>query len=435
MIGRRAALAFAVVAASCTATTVTSVPPGSPVAVPSVGAGGAATARRAIAELCVSPDLGEPELVSPGDLPSQIQDLIVQVEAARGLSFVTPPAAEAITDEEMDRKLEESFATYYPEDLYDRRTVAWRTIGVIPHDADLLEAYRAYLTGQVIGFYDPQTGELVYLGEGEDLGLAERMVLSHELTHALDDQRFDLKRLDRLAARCADERFTAALGLVEGSAQHSSTQVIINDPDLDLSELADVVASAGDAQEALRAVPPFVQALQAWPYVTGQAFVDAIARDGGTAAVDAAMRTPPVSTEQVIHPEKYPADVPVRVDVADLAGALGRGWGDLDAMEVGELWLKEMLDLRLPPIASANAAAGWDGGVYRAFTDGQDVVVVLQTAWDSDADAQDFVVAMSDWTGAAAGSHVSVTFADGGVRSVFAADESSLAAARAALPA
>ena len=55
----------------------------------------------------------------------------------------------------MDRRLEESFQAYYPKDLYDRRTFAWRTIGVIPTDADLHEAYRSFLTGEVVGFYDP----------------------------------------------------------------------------------------------------------------------------------------------------------------------------------------------------------------------------------------------------------------------------------------
>jgi hypothetical protein len=286
---RRPLLGIALLAVACTTASESASTPGTPIAIPTVGSGGAVTAKQAIADLCVAPDLGDPEQVTADALPAQMQDLIGEVEAVRDLTFLRPPAAEAISDAEMDRKLEASFDTYYPEDLYRRRTVAWRTIGVIPADADLHEVYRSYLTGQVIGFYDPQTGELVYLGEGDDLGLDERLVLAHELTHAIDDQHFDLKRLDGLAARCADERFTAALGLVEGNAQHVATQVILEDPNLDLAELGEVIASAGEAQEALRDVPPFVQTLQAWPYTTGQVFVDTIAADGGTSAVDDAM--------------------------------------------------------------------------------------------------------------------------------------------------
>jgi len=413
---------------------VTSGPPHSPVPVPSVAPHGAATAAEAIAALCVPPDIGHPEQVTPGPLAPQIADVVHQVEVARGLRFLHQPAVDQISDAEMDRKLKESFDTYYPRELYDRRTVAWRTIGVIPPDADLRRAYKAFLTGQVIGFYDPETGELVYLGEGNDLSLSERVVLSHELTHALDDQHFDLKRLDTIQAKCADERFSAALGLVEGNAQHVSTQVVLSEPNLDPAEVADLNSQAAEAQAALRDVPPFVVALEYFSYTAGQAFVDALVQDGGIAAVDAAMRHLPVSTEQILHPEDYPSHRPTPVDVPDLTAVLGKGWGDLDAMTIGEEWLNEMLDLRLTPVLSANAAAGWDGGVYRAWTDGTDVVVVLQTAWDSDAEAQQFVEAMADWTAAEGNQPVAVRFAQGGVRIVFATSQATLKAAEAGLP-
>src|SRR5204862_679931 len=90
-----------------------------------------------------------------------------------------------------------------------------------------------FLAGQVVGFYDPDTGRLVYQRSGA-LGLEERFVLAHELTHAIDDQHFDLSRLDGLARSCADEASSAALGAVEGSAQYFATQVIARNPSTDL---------------------------------------------------------------------------------------------------------------------------------------------------------------------------------------------------------
>jgi hypothetical protein len=168
--------------------------------------------------------------------------------------------------------------------------------------------------------------------------------------------------------------------------------------------------------------------------VTGTTFVDTLAREGGTAAIDRALTRPPVSTEQVIHPERFPADVPTPVDVPDLSGALGAGWGDLDAMTVGELWLATMLDLRLPPITSANAAAGWDGGVYRAWTDGEDVVVVLQTAWDAEADAEEFLDAMNGWITESELPYAEASAAGDEVRVVFATSPDLVATATDALP-
>jgi hypothetical protein len=83
--------------------------------------------------------------------------------------------------------------------------------------------------------------------------------------------------------------------------------------------------------------------------------------------------------------------------VPDLASDLGPGWGDLDVMQVGEAWLQAMLALRLGDTTAEAASAGWDGGVYRAFTDGRDAVVMFATAWDTQADADAFAGALRGW--------------------------------------
>jgi len=421
-------------AAGCTADPVTpvdhSAAPSGALQIPSVAPGGAATAKGAIRDLCVpltSPG-GTP---ASGTLPPELAQIADQVAAARGHAFTTPPKAEAITNEEMDRRLQESFQAYYPKDLYDRRTVAWRTIGVIPPDADLHEAYRTFLTGQVVGFYDPETGELVYLGSG-DLGFSERLTLAHELTHALDDQTFDLTRLDALVNACQDERASAALGLIEGSAQYFSAAAVAENPDLSLSDVIDAIAQAAAGGSPPDGVPPFLYAISIWPYTDGMSYVGTLAGNGGTQAVDAAFERFPVSTEQVIHPDRYPSDRPTAVDIPDLTSALGQDWGDLDAMTIGEEWLRAMLALRLDAGTAADAAAGWDGGVYRAFTDGTDVVVVLRTAWDSEPDAMAFASAVDQWS-AAGGSRAVVTRDGSQVTVVFATTGGARDAAAAAL--
>ena len=392
---------------------------GSELQIPTVAPGGAATAKTAIRNLCepLSAPTGTP---ASGSLPPELAQIADQVEAARGHTFTTPPRAEGISNQEMDRRLQESFQAYYPKDLYDRRTFAWRTIGVIPPDADLHEAYRAFLTGEVVGFYDPETGELVYLGSG-DLGFAERLTLAHELTHALDDQTFDLKRLDALVNSCQDERAAAALGLIEGSAQYFSAASVAENPDISLPDLIDAILQASSGGTPPDGVPPFLYTINLWPYTDGMSYVGTLAGTGGTAAVDRAFERFPVSTEQVIHPDRFPADRPTAVDIPDLTGALGHGWGDLDAMTIGEEWLRAMLALRLDGGIATDAAAGWDGGIYRAFTDGTDVVVAMRTAWDSSEDAAAFASAVQQWSAAGGtrttvardGTQVTVVFATG----------------------
>jgi hypothetical protein len=349
-------------------------------------------AAAAMRELCIGPTpVSTDDDGAPGEPSPDVEEVESQVEQVRELEFLDPVDVQAVSAEEIAGKLEGAFDETYPKELYDRRTVAWQTLGVLPRDVTIRRALLAFQTEGVIGFYNPVDGELVYRADG-DLDLVERKTLAHELTHAIDDQHFDLSRIDRIASACRDEAFQAALGAVEGSAQFFSTRVLFTFPpeDGDFSGFG----GGGGVPEG---VPPFIADLQLWPYTAGQSFVTELDSRGGVRAVDAALRRFPRTTEQVLHAERFPADRPTSVDVPDLSADLGRGWGDLDVMQVGESWLAAMLELRLDPTLSEAAAAGWDGGLYRAFTDGRDAVVVLATTWDSPADADAFEQAVREW--------------------------------------
>jgi hypothetical protein len=380
------------------------------------GPGSAAAAMRA---LCVPPRLGDAEPVTPTETPPAIAEVQQEVETVRELTYERPVAARAATQEQIDAKLTQAFDDAYPAEFYDRRTRAWRTLGVIGPEADIRTALLTFQTGQVVGFYDPQTGELVYAGDTQ-LDLTERFTLAHELTHAIDDQRFDLSRLDAIAARCQDDRFQAALGAVEGSAQYFATQVITRFPAGDIG---------GSGPPSLEGIPPFMVAMQLWPYTAGQAFMTARA-SGGVPAIDEALRTPPASTEQVLHPDAYPNDVPQPVDIPDLAPRLGPEWTDLDVMVVGEAFLREMLRLRLDAGTADAAAAGWGGGTYRAWTDDTHTALVLATIWDTPGDAEAFAQAARDWLAAGDTSGEVLGPQGSTVRLIFSDDPAALSALR-----
>jgi hypothetical protein len=120
------------------------------------------------------------------------------------------------------------------------------------------------------------------------------------------------------------------------------------------------------------------------------------------------------------------------VDVPDLAAELGAGWEDLDVQPVGEIWLDLAMNLRLDGGDSSQATAGWDGGIYRAWSDGDRVAIVLATAWDSARDAEEFAAEMQRWV-AAGDAPAEVLPADGtGVQVLFATDAQILAKLAAA---
>ena len=123
-------------------------------------------------------------------------------------------------------------------------------------------------------------------------------MLAHELTHAIDDQHFDLDRLDDLVVRCEDEAFEAALGIVEGSANHFATQVLIR---YGVSETGSIPGEAPAGE-----VPPFITELQAYPYTSGSGSPTRSPTRTGPRRIDDALETFPTTTEQVLHPDKFP---------------------------------------------------------------------------------------------------------------------------------
>jgi len=357
-------------------------PPESP---PPAAESAPGSAAAALARLCTEIEVAEDD-EPVGRITPEVAEVADQVESVRGFGFEEEVGAEPVSAAEMSRRVSEAFSDQYPAAFYDRRSLAWTTIGVVPPGTDLREELLQLGEGGIVGYYDPATGALVYIASG-DLGLTEAFTLAHELTHAIDDQRFDLSRLDPLAESCRDESFQAALGAVEGSAQFFGTLVLQRFP---------VPPTAGDLDGAdlgvLREVPPFLVDQQLWPYNYGQAFMIALERRGGLDEVDRALRRFPVSTEQVMHPERYPNDLPTPLDIGPLSG-----WRDLDVMEVGEQWFRAMLKLRLDIPTAGAAAAGWDGGIYRAYRQGEDVAVAIRTVWDSARDADEFRRAIELW--------------------------------------
>ncbi len=377
--------------------------------------------------LCKPPPTPSPSPpASKATLPAAIAKVAQQVQQVRGLRFKKNVVAEPDTRGQIERQLRASLEAGFPPDVAAREDRAWTTIGVIPAGADLRQAVIDYGTTQIIGFYDTQTHRLVFQG-GTSPTPYQRFTLAHELTHALQDQNFDLSRLDKLTAACQDERAEALLSLAEGDAVE--TQIRWARQDLSSGEIKLLQDEASAFPPPPASTPPFVQQLFLFPYGNGQAFVEALLDRGGEGAVNNAFRNPPVSTEQILHPDKYPSDVPQTVEIPDLSDRLGRGWNLLDQEDVGEGWLLRLLELRLSEGDSEDAAAGWDGGLLRAWSRGSETAVLIQTAWDTNRDASEFAEAMRDWIGSQA---ARVQQSGATVRAMFGSDRTALDALRTA---
>jgi hypothetical protein len=224
--------------------------------------------------------------------------------------------------------------------------------------------------------------------------LAE-IVLAHELTHALEDQRFGL-RLDDLGG--SDDRALAYLALVEGTA----TSLMYQYAERHFTREEALGGLLSSAFQDPGSLPPFLQAQLVFPYVGGQAFVgELLDRAGGRwALVDTAYRLRvPASTEQVMHPDAYfSGDAPQRVRLR-LGPVLGEGWRRRRAGVFGELATRELL-AAVGGGGSGDAAEGWGGDRYELWQGPAAAgcaapctradVLVLRWRWDSARDEREF---------------------------------------------
>jgi hypothetical protein len=275
-------------------------------------------------------------------------------------------------------------------------------LGQLPPGTDLPSLLSRVQAESVLGFYvpgrKPPKGEL-YVRSSSGLDPYARIILSHELTHAVTDQHFDLTRADRLAeATAREDELAAYSALVEGDASLAMQRYLTER--LTPREQADAaLAAASDPTPRRDAAPAVIRESMLFPYQEGLRFVRTLYQQGGWAAVNRAYRDPPTSTEQLLHPERYlgDRDRPQRVDVPDLSGRLGGGWRSGIELSFGELDARLLLQAELAVTAAEAAAAGWDGGRLRTFQRDDRTALALRTVWDSTAEATQFCNAMRGW--------------------------------------
>ena len=153
---------------------------------------------------------------------------------------------------------------------------------------------------------------------------AQKPVMAHELTHALQDQHFNLQRLSKWPHGDSDAEL-AAHALVEGDATLAMTRIRLAHPDL----MAALMASASGASDQITRAPRSLREGLTFPFDQGLMWVTQLQQRGGWAAVSAAFAKMPLSSEQILHLEKYDSyEAPIKVTIPrskDCWAAAGRG--------------------------------------------------------------------------------------------------------------
>lgn len=349
----------------------------------------------------------------PADVRAQMDEIESQVIALRGLRATGSVIRDLLTPEELVQHVLEDFLADYSEQEARDDALVLALFGLVSESFDLWGLYLDLYSEQIAGFYDDDE-RAMYIVRGSSFGGPERLTYAHEYVHALQDLAFDFDDgLDYTEEGCeADsERCAGIQALIEGDATLLEEQWLRTYASQDdIRQILDFYESY--ESPVFDSAPPFLQQDFLFAYTEGLNFVQHLFRQGGWAAVDAAYADPPRSTEQILHPERYPEDAPVQLELPDLLPALGPGWRELDRDVLGELFSRLMLEVHLPTEQAHEAAAGWGGDAYAAYyhDDLARGVLVLISAWDTIRDAQDFMLAMRDYGDARFGEHSATDF-------------------------
>lgn len=337
-----------------------------------------------------------------------ITELMRAAERVRNLQFVkrVPVLVENRT------RITEYVSTQIEEEELERARVVYTALGLLPEGLDVRALLLRLMGEQVVGYYDADEKHLVVRDDimrgfaerstqepGVQSDLAEaRIVLLHELVHALQDQHL------QLSEHIHEERDTDASNafhaLVEGDATLAMIGYALEREQVPLHRLtgnpaqvrsfSDVVRRSPLAGSELEQAPAIVRVPLLSSYVDGLAFCASLHGSGSFAAVDRAYEEPPTSTEQVLHPERFAQlDEPTSIELPQVPELDDVGYEVVREDTLGELEMGVYFGQSGAPEEAKRAADGWDGDRIRVYgLKDHPTAVVWLSVWDSARDAE-----------------------------------------------
>jgi hypothetical protein len=325
-------------------------------------------------------------------------DVIPRVERSVGVAFRTPPAFAVRTREQVRQYLIDRLDAEYPDSAMQHIALAYRLFGVIPDTLDFRDLLLAVLSEQVVGYFDPDSATL-YVVEGTD-PVQVRLVLAHELVHALQGQYLPLDSI--LESQGDNDRKMAAQAVLEGQATLSSLTAMLDSSQVNQlgdfwRDLRQNVREAQQRMPVFAAAPLIVREGLLFPYLAGADFMRWFAAEyPDTQPYGPRM---PRSTEQILYPERYRAgDEPLRLRVAAPPAGVGAlvyqdNWGEFETRII----LQELTGSE--SLATAGALK-WAGDRFAVFAAAAGSAVAWWSAWDDAPAAEKFATMLGRSWGA-----------------------------------
>src|ERR1700726_4947636 len=330
-----------------------------------------------------------PALTAPDSAKSAVaaeftaaaDEVLEQMSQITGLKLRTPVKKTLRSREEIRAYvISEMNEDKEPAERYASARSA-EAFGLLPKGFDIDSFMVELLTEQIAGLYDPKAHEF-YIADWIPLA-DQKMVMAHELTHALEDQHFAIENWVK-AARPNDDGELAREAVLEGSAMAAMVDYLLNESGRSLKDLPDIDPGmlVGDmgSTPALKKAPPFLKDALVFPYFAGLTFSADLLKGSGWNGLPIVFSRPPISTQQIMHPALYHSGkTPSTENLPDIDKLLGPDWTRLEENVMGEFGWKEVLKQFLDEPRAKVLSAAWDGDRYAVYEQKQTKHLLLIT--------------------------------------------------------
>lgn len=296
---------------------------------------------------------------TPADPCEPVERASAEASRRRGLRFKEPVRCEVRSGEQIRAYVSNRLLGTGGKERLEREGEVFKALRLIPQEFDYVGALVALYSKEVGGFYDPKA-RLYAVAADLPVRLRESVAI-HELTHALQDQRFGIAAwMDD--QRSAGDTLLARAALIEGDATRVMLAGMENAAQFDSwldSESRDIAPPGRGARAAPKRDEGdvVVRALASFPYLAGGAFVSELRQMRGERAVDAAFAKPPVSSAEILHPERYGTGVRAEAPARPYETKPAQGIVFSDTL--GEFILRLVLIRAVGGAEAKKAASGW----------------------------------------------------------------------------
>ena len=342
------------------------------------------------------------------ELLNSVDEILQFVSKETGLPIKHSVKRQLATREEVVKYLEDRMKEDKDTERLERAATSLKKFGLLPPDFNLRPYLLELLKEQVAGFYDART-QTVYLLDWVEAD-AQRPVLAHELTHALQDQSFGMEKWaeikknpkgDTESAEIDEER-SARQAVLEGQAMvvlidytlEPLGKTVMDSPDL-VNAMKAGMSSDGASPIYARS-PLFLREALVFPYTWGLDFVRQVMKSRGRdGAFAGTLKNPPVDTRQLMEPSTYLAAEKLgQLPIPDFKGILGKDLEVDDTGGIGEFDLYVMLKQWIGTKAADDRARTWRGGYYLTARDKKNknapVSLIYTSKWPDANDALEF---------------------------------------------